>query len=189
MVNNAAIAFKSADPTPFHAQAEPTVNTNYFGTVDLTLQMIAMLKEDANIFLPRIVNVASMAGHLRILPSSNIELRSHLTSDTLSFQELDNMMNSFVEDTSSGKNPEKWPTTCYGMSKLGVIAFTKILARMYSNKLIVNAVCPGWCSTSMSSFAGPRSAAKGAETPVWLASSDDITSSGGFYQDLKEIQW
>lgn len=189
LINNAAIAFKSADPTPFHAQAEPTVRTNYHGTVDLTLQMIAMLNENTNRSLPRIVNVASMAGHLRILPSSNMELKTRLLSSTLSFEDLDEIMNSFVEDTSSRQNSEKWPTTCYGMSKLGVIAFTKILAKAYANKLIVNAVCPGWCSTSMSSFSGPRPASKGAETPTWLALSDEITTSGSFYQDLKEIQW
>ena len=194
LVNNAAIAFKSSDPTPFHAKAEPTIKTNYFGTADLTLKMIELLNNDTSGHgkdesLPRIVNVASMAGHLHILPSSNTELTNRLTSDTLDFEELNEIMNSFVDDTSSRKNVGKWPKTCYGMSKLGVIAFTKILARMYSNKIIVNAACPGWCSTSMSSFSGPRSAAKGAETPSWLALSNDITSSGGFYQDLRELEW
>nr|XP_012373439.1 uncharacterized protein LOC101421659 [Dasypus novemcinctus] len=32
LVNNAGIAFKAVDPTPFHIQAEVTMKTNFFGT-------------------------------------------------------------------------------------------------------------------------------------------------------------
>lgn len=76
--------------------------------------------------------------------------------------------------------------------QLGEIAYTYVLARdAAADGIAVNAVCPGWCSTSMSSYRGPRTPAKGAETPVWLALREgnlpDIT--GGFYQDLKLIPW
>jgi len=33
LVNNAAIAFKSSDPTPFRKQARPTIFVNFFGTL------------------------------------------------------------------------------------------------------------------------------------------------------------
>ena len=33
LVNNAAIAFKSSDPTPFRKQARPTISVNFFGTL------------------------------------------------------------------------------------------------------------------------------------------------------------
>ena len=113
---------------------------------------------------PRIVNIAS-AGNLLGFASE------------------------FVEDTAAGAHKGKgWPGTCYGFSKLCLIAYTKILA-MKNDGILINSVCPGWCATDMSSHGGPRSAAKGAETPIFLASSDKVTSSGGFYQDLKEVEW
>ena len=34
LVNNAGIAFKAEDPTPFAVQTEPTLRVNFWGTVD-----------------------------------------------------------------------------------------------------------------------------------------------------------
>lgn len=37
------------------------------------------------------------------------------------------MMEAFVDDVNSGQHAAKgWPNTCYGMSKLGIIAYTKV---------------------------------------------------------------
>lgn len=37
------------------------------------------------------------------------------------------MMEAFVGDVNSGQHAAKgWPNTCYGMSKLGIIAYTKV---------------------------------------------------------------
>ena len=66
LVNNAAVAFKDSDPTPFQRQARPTLQTNFFGTVRLTLGLLPLLHRGAS---PRIVNVASMAGALKIFRS------------------------------------------------------------------------------------------------------------------------
>lgn len=56
LINNAAIAFKAADPTPFNQQSRPTLKVNFFGTLELTEKMIPHLKKSDN---PVIVNVAS----------------------------------------------------------------------------------------------------------------------------------
>ena len=65
LINNAAIAFKAADPTPFDKQTAPTLAVNYYGTVAVTEAVLPLLlASDAD---PRVVNVASMAGHLRQL--------------------------------------------------------------------------------------------------------------------------
>lgn len=48
----------------------------------------------------------------------------------------------------------------------------------------------GWCSTSMSSFKAPRSAAEGADTPVWLAFLPDSKFvTGQFFKDRKAEPW
>lgn len=44
LVNNAAIAFKGDDPTPFGGQSRPTIDTNYRGTVGLTEALLPYLK-------------------------------------------------------------------------------------------------------------------------------------------------
>uniref|UniRef100_A0A2K6TBA4 Carbonyl reductase 1 n=1 Tax=Saimiri boliviensis boliviensis TaxID=39432 RepID=A0A2K6TBA4_SAIBB len=44
LVNNAGIAFKVADPTPFHIQAEVTMKTNFFGTRDVSTELLPLIK-------------------------------------------------------------------------------------------------------------------------------------------------
>lgn len=187
LVNNAAIAFKGSDPTPFEGQARPTVMVNYFGTVNLTRQILPMMREGS-----RIVNLASGSGHLKILPDNTqgTTLREKFTSSNLTEEELDDIMRAFVRDVESGDVDKQlaWPKTCYGMSKLGIISWTKILARLNPG-IVINSVCPGWCSTDMSSHQGPRSAKKGAETPLMLALDPTVVTSGGFYRDYAELEW
>lgn len=126
-MNNAGVAFKAADPTPFQQQAQPTLTTNYFGTLQITQKLLPLLEKSTK--SPRIVNVASMAGKLNKLRSQ--ELLKRFTSPTLTLDELSELMRSFIQDVQSGVHNEKgWPNSCYCTSKLGVIAMTKVMARM-----------------------------------------------------------
>ena len=191
LINNAAMAFKGADPTPFREQARPTIHTNYHGTVQLTQLMIPLLKANS-----RIVNVASFAGSLRIMPDEEKKNFALSTSESnkVSVEELSVWVDKFVSDVESGKHADNgWPNTCYGMSKLSVIAYTRLLAgsdALTSKSVVCNAMCPGYCATDMSSHKGPRSAAKGAETAIWLATAPEMAvETGGFYQDLNKMEW
>ena len=48
----------------------------------------------------------------------------------------------------------------------------------------------GFCQTDMSSHRGNKTAAQGAETPVWLALQPNNSNlKQGFYSDKKEIDW
>ena len=73
------------------------------------------------------------------------------------------------------------------MSKLGVIAMTKILARE-ERDIQINACCPGYCKTDMSGQKGGRPAEEGALTPVYLA-IEPLSVSGKFFLDNHEIEW
>jgi carbonyl reductase 1 len=189
LVNCAAIAFKKADTTPHAQQAEPTLRPNFFNTAKLTNSLLPMLKSSDG-GKPRIVNVASFAGKLSILQDGGRKNRLEEIIASKDESALFSFASEFVKDTSEGRHKEKgWPGTCYGFSKLCLIAYTKILAMKSNGDIVVNCVCPGWCATDMSSHSGPRTAEKGAETPVFLATSASVTSSGGFYQDLQEVQW
>lgn len=184
LVNNAAIAFKGSDPTPFTKQASPTINVNFFGTVELTEHLLPLLKKSTG---ARIVNVASMAGHLKILPSK--PLWEMFTSSSLTVDTLKGLMSKFILDVEAGRHAaEGWPNTCYGMSKLGLIAYTKVLARLEPT-VSVNCCCPGYCATDMSSHRGTSTAEQGARTPAMLALSLPSDQTGKFYSSEVEIQW
>ena len=58
-----------------------------------------------------------------------------------------------------------WPMTAYGVSKLALSAYTRILSRdahVIENGIAVNAMCPGWCKSDMAGWERPpRSAQEG----------------------------
>lgn len=80
LVNNAGLTFKNADPTPFEEQCTPTLDVNYRGTVDFTERMFPLVQKGVD---PRIVNVASMSGHLSHLKSEEPQNRFSSSSSTI----------------------------------------------------------------------------------------------------------
>lgn len=183
LVNNAGFAYKGADPTPFQEQTEKTLAINYFGLVDFTETMLPLLRkgEDA-----RLVNVASMSGHLKQVSP---ELQKRFTDKSLTISGVDDLMQEFAEAAKSGKHRQKgWSNTNYGTSKLGVIAATKVWARQEAGTIAVNACCPGFCATDMSSHRGPRPPQEGAKNAVIPATMEN-PPSGEFFSDFKVVQW
>lgn len=77
----------------------------------------------------------------------------------------------------------------YSLSKSALNAATIILSNEAKSGVYVNAVCPGWVRTAMGGNFATRSAQKGAETPVWLATEESITANGKFFRDKQEIYW
>jgi NAD(P)-dependent dehydrogenase (short-subunit alcohol dehydrogenase family) len=80
----------------------------------------------------------------------------------------------------------------YRLSKVGMNAFTKILAaEMKSENILVNSMCPGFVKNEFSSMNvnAQRTPEQGADTAVWLATSDDNGPRGKFFRDHKEIPW
>lgn len=78
----------------------------------------------------------------------------------------------------------------YCTSKTLLNAITRHLAyELKSERVSVNAACPGWTKTEMGGSSAPRTIEKGAETPVWLASDAPSEITGKFFRDKKEISW
>ena len=78
----------------------------------------------------------------------------------------------------------------YGVSKTLLNAITRHLAEeLRKGGIAVNAVCPGWVRTDMGGMMASRSVAKGAETPVWLATEAPHSLTGKIFRDKKEIPW
>ncbi|KAH8096253.1 hypothetical protein JL720_3614 [Aureococcus anophagefferens] len=144
LVNNAAIAFKAADPTPFAAQTEPTLKINVRGTVSRKRQR-------------------------------------DFSDPALTTERLLGLADDFAADVAAGRHKAAgWGSSNYGLSKLCVIAHSKILARKYAGSALrVNACCPGYCRTDVSNRGGrPPRSARGA-----VLALPDCGLNGEFVQD------
>ena len=197
LVNNAAICFNDPtlygvlkEPVSFRDQADITIKTNYFGTLVTTQSFLPLLKKSSS---PRIINIASAAGRLTILQSQ--DLVDKFTSEALTIPELSELMEQFVADVQGGSHSEKgWPNTCYGVSKLGIIALTKTLARQHPD-MLCNSVDPGYCATDQNNNQGVTDPSRGAYTPYLLAVMEAESDEEGeevsglhFYEE-NEIPW
>ena len=186
LVNNAATAYKNADPTPFAEQTEPTLRVNFHGTLDVTERLLPLLLHPDAVD-PRIVSVASMAGRLgQVSP----ELQKKFASPSLGLAELRGLVGQFESAVASGTHARQgWGKSNYGMSKLAVIAATRVLAREHPS-IKVNCCCPGYCDTDMTSHKGPRPPSEGARNAVVLVTTPrDAVPTGAFYQNEWPSQW
>ena len=119
LVNNAAMAYKTASTAPFLEQATNTVRVNFTGTLNLTRALLPLVRPHG-----RIVNVSSMASKLSQVSS---ELQKRFTDPELTEEGLVGLMREFVETVAAGNHRDKgWSNTAYGVSKLGVTALTKV---------------------------------------------------------------
>jgi len=119
-------------------------------------------------------------------------LRQKFVDPNLTVEVLDGLINKFINEVINNTySKEGWPHSCYGVSKIGAAALTRVLINAEKREDVkIFGVDPGWCSTSMSSYQAPRSASKGAETPVWLALLPPNTPvKPSFYFDKAERSW
>jgi carbonyl reductase 1 len=189
LVNNAAMAYKGADPTPFKEQCKPTLDVNFRGTVDFTERMLPLLRKAAEQGEEaRLVNVASMSGRLnQVTDPAKVE---KLQSPDLTMPELMELVDGWQASVLNGTHKkEGWGNSNYGMSKLAVIAATKVWARQEQGVGIsVNCCCPGYCKTDMSSQNGTRDPADGAKNAVIPATMEN-PPTGEFFEDYKVGKW
>jgi NAD(P)-dependent dehydrogenase (short-subunit alcohol dehydrogenase family) len=79
-------------------------------------------------------------------------------------------------------------TPAYSVSKAGLNALTRILAaELRGDRILVNAICPGWTDTDMGQ--GGRPVSEGAAGVVWAAQLPDDGPTGGFFRDGRPLAW
>ena len=189
LVNNAGFAYKTKSTAPFNEVAENTIRINFTGTLNVCRSLFPLLNPHG-----RVVHVASMAGKLSIIKSES--LRNELTRPNLTESELVALMQDFVERAKTGDHESKgWPMKGYAVSKLAINILSTIQARdrPYDKDMdvLINSCCPGWCRTDMAGQSASKSAAEGAETPVFLAliPPGQEQPHGKNYCELKERSW
>jgi NAD(P)-dependent dehydrogenase (short-subunit alcohol dehydrogenase family) len=80
-------------------------------------------------------------------------------------------------------------TPAYSLSKAALNALTRILAaELRGDKILVNAVCPGWVATDMGGSGG-RPVTEGAAGIVWAATLPTDGPTGGFFRDGRPLPW
>jgi NAD(P)-dependent dehydrogenase (short-subunit alcohol dehydrogenase family) len=80
-------------------------------------------------------------------------------------------------------------TPAYRTSKAALNALTRVLAaELRSDRILVNAVCPGWVATDMGG-AGGRPISDGAAGIVWAVDLPDDGPTSGFFRDGRPIAW
>lgn len=197
LVNNAGINFNIGSENSVE-HAEKVIGTNYFGTKNMIKAMIPLLRPSAS--GARIVSITSRLGRLngRRNRIGNLTLRAQLEDvDSLSEELIDSTVNKFLEQVKDGTwESGGWPHvfTDYSLSKLAVNAYTRLTARILSDrpeghKIYINCYCPGWVKTAMTGWAGHISPEDGADTAVWLALLPELSVSGKFFAERREINF
>uniref|UniRef100_A0A0B7ATQ6 carbonyl reductase (NADPH) n=1 Tax=Arion vulgaris TaxID=1028688 RepID=A0A0B7ATQ6_9EUPU len=187
LINNAAIAYTNDSTAPFAEQAEVTLKTNYFDTLTACEILFPILRPHA-----RVVSVSSMMSSMTLTRCSD-KLKTRFTDPTITMEELSSLMKIFVQ-AAQDKTLEKegFPESAYGVSKIGVTVMSLIqqkeLDKQGKEDVVVNACCPGYVDTDMSSHKGHLTIDQGAETPVYLALLPaGVTSPRGNFVEKKQI--
>jgi len=92
---------------------------------------------------------------------------------------------------------DPWPySPSYRMSKVGVNALTRLLAREVAGRgVLVNSVCPGWVRTAMGGEDALLDPVEATRTILYLADLPDDGPNGGFFSDMRpygfpnEVPW
>uniref|UniRef100_F1L5Z3 carbonyl reductase (NADPH) n=1 Tax=Ascaris suum TaxID=6253 RepID=F1L5Z3_ASCSU len=185
LINNAGFAFKNAATEPPDEQARVTIGINYEGTKQTCDILFPLLRGGG-----RVVNVCSQAGILTGRYSD--EIIAKLTSPTVTVADIDKFASDYIQACVEKNTREKgyFFMSAYCTSKAALIALTMVQSRqLRSRNIVVNACCPGYVNTDMTSHKGPLTIEEGADTPIYLATLEGNEPNGCFIYRRKPLDW
>ncbi|KAI8545174.1 hypothetical protein RHMOL_Rhmol07G0021200 [Rhododendron molle] len=165
--------------TQTYEWAPKCLETNYYGAKRMIEAFLPLLQLSDS---PRIVNVSSGMGKLKLIPSERVKGVLN-DAETLTEDTIDELLNEFLQDFKQNSLQTKgWPTfsSAYIVSKAAMNGYTRILAKKYPT-FRINCVCPGFVKTDINDNNGVSSVEEGAEHPVRLALLPDDGPTGVFF--------
>ena len=186
IINNAAVLDKEVTIE----NARQTFATNYYG-IKLLNEMLMPIMEDKG----RIINVSSQLGPMVLREISEV-LKEKYTSPTLTFDELNHLVEDFIHSIENNSFQELGYTVnsgpiLDGVSKAVLNSLTQIEARQWSTKknLLIVSVSPGFCATDMTQHASTaRSPELGADSILHAVNTNaNELKSGAFYRDGEQL--
>ncbi|XP_010544712.1 PREDICTED: (+)-neomenthol dehydrogenase-like [Tarenaya hassleriana] len=163
--------------------AEECLKINYYGPKQMCEAFVPLLELSDS---ARIVNVSALMGSLKNVTN---EWAKGILSDAenLTEERIDQVLNQFLKDFKEGEDKTRnWAKfmSAYVMSKAGLNAYTRIMARERP-RFRINAVCPGFVKTDMNFNTGVVSVEEGASCAVMLALLQIDGPSGCFFDRKK----
>lgn len=185
LVNNAGFAFKHNATEAAVVQARVTIGVNYEGTKQVCDALFPLIRNGG-----RVVNVASQMGLMKRDRYSE-EIIKKMTNPNLTVQGIEEFCNDYIKAAEENKRKERgYPESAYCVSKTALAALTFIQAKeMKARDIIVNACCPGYVNTDMTSHKGSLTIEEGADTPAYLATLEDKEPCGKFVYLRKVIDF
>ncbi|KAJ0556833.1 putative (+)-neomenthol dehydrogenase [Helianthus annuus] len=166
-----------------YEMAEKCLKTNYYGTKGVTEALVPLLQRSKS---PRIVNITSVNGLLSLIP--NDKLKEELDDiDNLTEERIDEIIQCFLQDFKADKLRENgWPLepSAYKLSKSAINAYTRLMAKKFQNRTLVNCVHPGVVKTDMTLNWG-IDVEEGAKGPVMAALLPDDGPSGVYFNQTE----
>jgi NAD(P)-dependent dehydrogenase (short-subunit alcohol dehydrogenase family) len=166
LINNAGIWMKHKDMSA--DGIEYTFAVNHLAPFLITSLLMDMVRKSV---AGRIINVSSGIHYLGYIDISDPEF----------------------------KNKAFNPAKAYGQSKLANVLFTRELsARLKETNVTVNCLAPGWVNTGLFRYSNPivklsaslwaLTPLKGAQTTIFLATSDQVQNISGEYFEKKKVK-
>lgn len=182
LINNAGLNLDTDNP-PGLSISTRTLKTNYYGTLAVTQALLSLLSGPTapELGKRRIVNVSSV-GSTSLSPAKKKELAACSTLD-----QIEKFGDTYLKAVADERVAEEdWPVgKSYSVSKAMLNSATSVMAREHAN-VLVNACCPGWCSTDTGKLTGatpPKTPQEGARVPLRLAFGDLGGVSGKYWEN------
>ena len=160
LINNAGVSMQGFDSSV----ARHTLDVNFFGALRVTDRLLPTMRPGGRIVMES--SGPAPPGSSRLRSDRDFSIDAHARRA----DRPDGVVRS--RRRRRGSRRKGWPSSAYRVSKVGLNALVRVLARELRDdprRILVNAGSPGWTRTAMGGNRAPRSPAEGARTPVWLA--------------------
>ncbi|MDJ0593195.1 MAG: SDR family NAD(P)-dependent oxidoreductase [Pleurocapsa sp. MO_226.B13] len=191
--DSASLALNSSSVSAVEIDiAEDESINNAFKELNGKIDRLDVLINNAGIYPDNGFNILTIERDL-LIKTMNVNTFSAIKTTQIFLPLLEKSDNAKVINYSSGYGQLAGLSAgvpSYCLSKLAVNGATIMLADALARRNItVNAVDPGWVSSDMGGENAPRTTEQGADTAVWLATTDAVKDRGKLWRDRSIVSY